>query len=245
MKNKAISICIIPKLNKLLEDALFHVQTSLTSCDTAEDAQRALSTGDYCLIVLDASALTTERAKASVERMRLTTSAPILILAPSKTASLLLKAGADVCVPDHVPSNSIVSHAMALLRRYTQYGQQNEIQQNKRAIQKGDFYIDPLRHIVQVRGHHVDLRPREFSLLLYFMRNPGIVLTSEQICTYAWGMEDSYNRGASGPIAILRKAIEPDTTHPKYIETVSRIGYRFTAYRSETCDDCSNSEVTL
>ena len=58
-------------------------------------------------------------------------------------------------------------------------------------------------------------------------------------------MEDSYNRGVSGPIAILRKAIEPDTTHPKYIETVSRIGYRFTAYRSETCDDYSDSEVIL
>ncbi len=245
MEYRAISICVIQKLNSQLESALYRAQTVLTPCATLEEALIAISNDDYCLIVLDASALTTERARASVECMRLTTYAPILILAPPETASLLLKAGADVCIPEHVSSNFIVSHAMALLRRYTRYDQESEIQQNKRTIQIGDFYIDPLRRVAQVRGHPVELRPREFSLLLYFMRNPGIVLTSEQICTYAWGMEGSYNRGVSGPIAILRKAVEPDAAHPTYIETVSRIGYRFTAYRSETCDDCSSSEVTL
>lgn len=245
MQYRAISICVIQKLNKQLEDILCRTQTELTPCATLEEAQTALSKDDYCLIVLDASALTTERARISVERMRLTTYAPILILAPPETASPLLKAGADVCISAHAANDLIVSHALALLRRYTRYDQENELQRNKRAIQNGDFYIDPLRRIVQVRDRPVELRPREFSLLLYFMRNPGIVLTSEQICTHAWGMEGSYNRGVSGPIAILRKAVEPDTAHPRYIETVSRIGYRFAAYHSETCDDCSNSEVTL
>ena len=99
--------------------------------------------------------------------------------------------------------------------------------------------------MVKVRGQPVNLRPREFSLLLYFMRNINIVLTAEQICEHAWGMEGSYNRGVSGPIAILRKMIEPDTANPRYIETVSRIGYRFTAYHSEICDDYSDDEVSL
>jgi len=221
-----------------LEDALYRNQTALTSCNTFGEVQKALSKSDCCLIVLDASTLTTARAKASVEQMRLTTNAPILILAPSETASLLLKAGADVCVPDYISQDSIVSHAMALLRRYTQYDQESAVQQNKRTIQEGDFYIDPLRRIVKVRGHSVELRPREFSLLQYFMQNRGIVLTSEQICENAWGMEGSYNHGVSQPIRILRQAIEPDLEHPVYIKTVWRIGYRFTANKNESCDKC-------
>lgn len=63
----------------------------------------------------------------------------------------------------------------------------------------------------------------------------------QQICEHAWEMEGSYNRGVSGPIALLRKGIEPDISNPCYIETIPRIGYRFTAYRDETCDDCSSS----
>ena len=77
------------------------------------------------------------------------------------------------------------------------------------------------------------------------MRNINIVLTSEQICEHAWGMEGSNKRGVSGPIAILRKIIETDPTCPRYIETVSRIGYRFTAYHSEICDHYSDDEVAL
>lgn len=37
-------------------------------------------------------------------------------------------------------------------------------------------------------------------------------------------------------MALLRKAIEPDIANPRYIETIPRIGYRFTAYHGETCD---------
>lgn len=238
MNREAISVCIIPKLNRRLEDALYRTQTKLTSCATIDDAQKALTAGDYCLIILDAATLTTERTKASVEHMRLTTNAPILILAPPETASLLLRAGADICVPENVSQDSIVSHAMALLRRYTRYDQESDVLQDKRTMQEGDFYIDPLRRIAQVRGRPVELRPREFSLLQYFMQNRGIVLSAEQICEHAWGMEGSYNHGVSQPVRILRQAIEPDPEHPIYIETVWRVGYRFTAYKSESCDMC-------
>lgn len=98
-------------------------------------------------------------------------------------------------------------------------------------IQSGDLYIDPTRRIVRVRDKEVSLRPREFSLLWYFVQNPRDVLTAEQICEHAWGMEGSYNRGIAQPIRLLRQAIEPDPEHPIYIETVRRVGYRFTAYK--------------
>ena len=96
------------------------------------------------------------------------------------------------------------------LRRYTEYNHYNDPGgAGVSSFQVGDIFIDPARRQVEVHGHLVSLRPREFSLLLYFMRNPRIVLTAEQICEHAWEMEGSYNRGVSGPVALLRKAIEP------------------------------------
>lgn len=57
------------------------------------------------------------------------------------------------------------------------------------------------------------------------------VLTAEQICEHAWGME--YTQPVDRAIHELRKQIEPDPAYPRYIKTVYRVGYRFTAYRSE------------
>ena len=128
---------------------------------------------------------------------------------------------------------------MAQLRRYLVYNHYDEPGHAEAApFQVGDIFMDPPRRIVEVRGQKVSLRPREFAMLLYFMRNPHITLTSEQICEKAWGMEGSYSRGVSHPIRVLRTAIEPDPENPIYIETVYRVGYRFTAHKSETCDKC-------
>lgn len=88
---------------------------------------------------------------------------------------------------------------------------------------------------MNVCGRSVNLRPREFSLLLYFMRNPNIVLTADQICEHAWGIEYAQPVGQS--IYDLRQQIESNPNKPCYIETVYRVGYRFTAYSSGICDD--------
>lgn len=73
------------------------------------------------------------------------------------------------------------------------------------------------------------------------MRNPNIVLSSEQICENAWGMTQGYDHGVTHPIYLLRKSIEPDPEMPTYIHTVHGSGYRFTPNYVETCDICHNS----
>jgi len=236
MKNKAITICVIPELNDLLENTLQKYQTSLVPCVTMEDARRFLSEADYNLLILDASSLTWDCALKSVKHMRRTTNAPLLIVAPADISTKLLEAGADVCVSDYATQNTIVAHAVALLRRYALYDHYDKMQPDKRALQRGDIFIDPSRYIVFVRDRPIKLRLREFLLLHYFMRNPQLVLTADQICRGAWGLENGYGRDVSGPIAILRHAIELNPRKPIYIETVHQVGYRFTARFVETCD---------
>ena len=140
-------------------------------------------------------------------------------------------------IETHFREAGIADLAQAQLRRYTEYNHYTgpgSIEVSPFGV--GDIFIDPPRRIVEVRGQRVDLKRREFSLLLYFMRNPNIVLSSEQICEHAWGMTSGYDHGVAHPIYLLRKHIEPDPDSPTYIQTVHRSGYRFTPNYVETCD---------
>lgn len=237
MKHKITTIGLPGHLKQHLKDSLTNIPATLFSYTTLEDAQLVLPGDEDSLIILNASGLAEGCAPAYVERMRLTTHAPILVLAPDKMSGPLLKAGADMCVPEDLAPDTVTAHALALLRRYTLYDHYDKRQPNRKAIQRGDIFIDPSRYTVLVRERPVHLRLREFSLLHYFMRNPQLVLTPEQICEGAWKMESGYGGDVSGPVAILRRAIEPNPKVPVYIQTVNQVGYRFTAHFSETCGE--------
>lgn len=161
-------------------------------------------------------------------------------------ASNVLQSGADLCLSTDWPIDLVIDHIMAQFRRHVSYDRQKKPGKNYRpSIQEGDIYIDPKRRIVRVKERSVKLRRREFLLLLYFMEHPKHVLSATEICNHAWGNGGSYAHGVSGPVSILRKAIEPDPSHPIYIKTVNKFGYCFTAYKSETCDTCSDSVGVL
>lgn len=168
-------------------------------------------------------------------------SAPIVVILEKydvEIAHAALQSGADLCAGTQCSVDLTVDHIMAQFRRYTGYDQ--HINQEKQDIQIGDIYIDPARCVVRVKERDVKLRPREFSLLHFFMKHPDEVLSAEQICENAWNMDVGYDRGISQPIRILRKAIEPDPENPRYIHTVYRMGYRFTPNFVETCDECES-----
>ena len=122
-------------LKRYWENSPWYARIELYSCTTLTEAQRVLTDGDYSLILLNVSGLSEECALAGVERMRLTTPAPLLVLAPAGTSGRFLKAGADMCVPEGLEPDMIISHALALLRRYTLYDHFDKGHPNQRAIQ--------------------------------------------------------------------------------------------------------------
>ncbi len=247
MEYSALAIGLTDKLFSSLQSLTSH-NLRFTPSLTVQDASRLLIQQVFHLLIVDLKYLRSIQQIEWLASVRRITFVPIIVLSDTPEYDLhpMIQLGADICISNEQAPPLIADLVFSQLRRYTEYNHYDDPENAETASFKaGDIFIDPPRHMVQVRGQPVNLRPREFSLLLYFMRNINIVLTAEQICENAWGMEGSYNYGVSGPIAILRKAIEPDTAHPKYIETVSHIGYRFTAYHSETCDDYSDSEVIL
>jgi two-component system KDP operon response regulator KdpE len=97
-------------------------------------------------------------------------------------------------------------------------------------IELGDFRIDVERHQVMVRDAEVHLTPKEFDLLLYFLRNSDRVLTHKVLLRAVWGAagvdQPEYLRVL---VAQLRRKIEPDASRggePVYILSEPWVGYR-------------------
>ncbi len=95
-----------------------------------------------------------------------------------------------------------------------------------------DLSIDFPRREVIAQGKRVKLRPTEWRLLYHLVKNAGWVMTHEILLSKVWGHEyldeDHYVRLY---ITYLRKKIEPDPAHPKYIFTERGAGYRFVDFR--------------
>ncbi len=91
-----------------------------------------------------------------------------------------------------------------------------------------DLSIDFNRRSVLVRNKEVHLRPTEFRLLYHLVSNAGQVLTHETLLRRVWGYEyrdeDQY---LWLYITYLRRKLEEDPKHPKYIIGERGIGYRF------------------
>jgi len=88
--------------------------------------------------------------------------------------------------------------------------------------------VDLRRAQVLREGLEVSLSAKEFALLSYFLRNPEAALTRDELLDRVWGYEAEIStRTVDVHIAALRKKLEPDPRHPRFLQTVHGIGYRF------------------
>jgi DNA-binding response OmpR family regulator len=92
----------------------------------------------------------------------------------------------------------------------------------------GDLSVDVARRTVRLRGEAVTLKPKEFDLLVYLMRHPGIVLSRDALLREVWGYDFRIDtRTVDVHIRWLRLKLEADPSRPRWIETVRGYGYRF------------------
>lgn len=91
-----------------------------------------------------------------------------------------------------------------------------------------DLEIDVKRQEVYLRDEKVELTPREYKILVLLAASPGKVFTKEQIVEEVWGKEFV---GETTSLAVfirkIREKIEEDPSHPRLIQTVWHVGYRF------------------
>jgi DNA-binding response OmpR family regulator len=93
----------------------------------------------------------------------------------------------------------------------------------------GGITIDLGTREVRMAGEWVELTPKEFDLLVYLARSPRQVFTREQLLQGVWGSSSSWQSDATVTehVRRLRRKVEDDPDHPRWIVTVRGVGYRF------------------
>lgn len=157
-------------------------------------------------------------------RLRAVSQVPIIVLSAKgeeKTKVEALDLGADDFVTKPFGIDELLARVRASLRRATT---QTKIEPEPAILDSGDFHIDLESRKVTVRGAEVHLTPKEFDLLVYFVKHAEKVLTHRTLLAAVWGgdyvEQDQYLRVFVGN---LRKKLEKD-----YIVTEPWVGYRFT-----------------
>jgi two-component system KDP operon response regulator KdpE len=92
----------------------------------------------------------------------------------------------------------------------------------------GGLEVDVQRRLCWRSGTRVHLSPKEFDLLVFFMKNPGVTLPHIKLLRAVWGPDSP--RGAvylRSYIKALRKKIESNPSQPEYILTAPWVGYLF------------------
>ncbi len=109
----------------------------------------------------------------------------------------------------------------------------------ERYLEVQDVRLDRERHLVWVRNRSVDLTPTEFKLLSYLMEHADQVCSPQQLVRQAQGYEtDPWGARAIVRVHIrrLRRKLEPDPTHPRYIVNMRGVGYTFPTVPPESSD---------
>jgi DNA-binding response OmpR family regulator/signal transduction histidine kinase len=135
----------------------------------------------------------------------------------------LFDLGADDVVTKPFGMKELLARVRTILRRSTT----TESGQGQPIFTTGELTIDYSQHQVLLQGRPVQLSRTEYKLLSVLAQNVGIVLTHELLLERVWGSE--YNRDVDFIwvyISRLRRKIETDSRHPRYILTVPDVGYK-------------------
>lgn len=137
--------------------------------------------------------------------------------------------GADDYILKPFSPTELVARVKAHINRYERLTHVNPKEdKNGEVLRTGDLeiYIDKRR--VYMKGKEINLTHKEFELLVFLARHPGIVFSRDRLFERVWGL-DAEGDTATVMVHInrIREKIEPDPAKPMYIETVWGAGYRF------------------
>lgn len=144
-----------------------------------------------------------------------------------------LEVGADDYMTKPFSMRELMARVKAMLRRVRLIREEIAMKQaiddeQHQPLVFGNLSLDVDRHAVIMDDHPLELKPKEFELLEYFLRHPGKVLSRETLLQNIWGWEyTGDSRTVDVHVRWLREKIEEDPSRPQRLVTVRGSGYRF------------------
>ena len=161
---------------------------------------------------------------SAVKEIRKTSDVPVIMLSARGEEYDKIH-GFELGIDDYVTKpfsgKELMMRIAAVLARTTRKSEENE----REVYQSGGFMVDFTARSVSIDGTPVEMTPKEYDLLYYFIENKGIALTREKILSAVWGY-DFYgdDRTLDTHIKLLRKSLGD---YRDCIVTLRGVGYRF------------------
>lgn len=193
----------------------------------AEDgavAVELVNSQDFDCVVMDVMMPVMDGYKALCEIRKSNETLPVIMLTAKGEEYDRLEGfdkGADDYVVKPFSPKEIVARIKLLVRKYQAI--KPKVKEN--ALKIDGIEVEEAARIIYIDGKKISTTPKEFDLLVYFLRNKNIALSREQLLDAVWGSGgESDDRTVDAHIKMLRKNIAP---YSKYIVTVWGVGYKF------------------
>lgn len=214
-------LSLINGLSFAIKKQGYMLDIARTSCE--ED--RMWKSEKYDLVILDVS-LPDGSGFDICKKIREKSKVPIIFLTAADEETDIIM-GLDIGGDDYITKPFklavFMSRINALLRRSDNFNQE-DIELNSNGIK-----IKLLKGEVYKNNKQIELTAGEYKLLCFFMKNPDIVLSPEQILNRLWDYGENYvdNNALTVYIRRLRVKVEDEPSNPKRIITVRRMGYKW------------------
>jgi two-component system, OmpR family, KDP operon response regulator KdpE len=214
-----------PQLRRVMKTALAANGYEVFESKTGEEALVALRNDNPDLILLDLN-MPGLGGLSACREIRAVSDVAIMVLSvrdSERDKITALDAGADDYITKPFSVNELLARIRANLRRLP-----NQTEQNLPPFVSDNLSVDFASRQVTANGRPVRLTPKEFELLQYLIANANKPVPHRKLLQTLWGPdygeEVEYLRVF---VSQLRKKLEADPAHPRYIVTEPWVGYRF------------------
>lgn len=173
-----------------------------------------------------------------LRRIRSTSNVPVLMISAKGEEIdrvVGLEIGADDYITKPFAMRELIARIRAIVRRVGMSPDPepeplgtNQVMSSGSEILAGDISIDLASRTVRKSGELVEMNPKEFDLLVYFAKHPGVVMSRDALLREVWGYEYRVDtRTVDVHVRWLRTKLEANPANPRNLLTVRGSGYRF------------------
>nr|WP_244833744.1 response regulator transcription factor [Clostridium sp. BJN0001] len=204
------------RIVKLLSDYLKFNGYEVITAKDGEEAIDKFELNKIDLIILDVM-MPIYDGWIVCKEIRKTSQVPIIMLT-AKDSDLDELFGFEIGVDDYISKPFNIELVLARIKRLIKQNNKNDL-----LIYKG-IKVDSLKHVVKIDENTVELNPKEYSMLLYFLKNINIAISRDTLLLRVWGNEYfGDTRTVDTHINRLRNKLGE---YSKYLKTIRGYGYK-------------------